>query len=324
MDTNEWRLLTHHSVREQFGIALLLGKANLTKLALGLDRKARMLATYLIGLREGIEAAIIISILVGYVVKLGERAQVAKIMLGAGAAILLSLALGLGLSGLEANVSSQIEIAITGTTSLLAVFFVTWMIFWMAKQSRAMASNLRAQVDSAVTKSAWSLASVAFLAVIREGVETSILLWSTAKSTIGGGNVFGGAALGLATAAVVGFLMYKGTVRFNLKHFFNFTGGYLIVIAAGIFSYAIGEFQELGLLPFLSQHAYDLTATFPEGSVQELVLVGTVAFNAAPTALQAIGWWLYAVPAALLFRKAHAGTPAKSAPMTAERESVSA
>jgi high-affinity iron transporter len=271
-----------------------------------------VLATYLIGLREGLEAAIIISILVGYVVKLGERAQIAKILTGAGAAILLALALGFGLSGLEANVSSNIEIAITGTTSLLAVVFVTWMIFWMARQSRAMAANLRARVDAAVTRSAWSLASVAFLAVIREGVETSILLWSTAKSTAGGGNVFGGAFLGLATAAVLGYFMYRGSLRFNLKHFFNFTGGYLIVIAAGIFSYAIGEFTELGFLPFLSNQAYDLTAAFPAGSVQELILVGTVAFNAAPTVLQVLGWWLYAVPVAVLFARVHAGTPSRT------------
>ena len=268
-----------------------------------------MLATYLIGLREGLEAAIIISILVGYVVKLGERAQIAKIFTGAGAAILISLGLGFGLSGLEAEVSDQIEIAITGTTSLLAVVFVTWMIFWMARQSRAMASNLRARVDAAVTRSAWSLASVAFLAVIREGVETSILLWSTAKSTAGSGNVFGGAFLGLATAAVLGYFMYRGSLRFNLKHFFNFTGAYLIVIAAGVFSCVIGEFTELGFLPFLSNQAYNLSGAFPEGSLQELILVGTVAFNSAPTVLQVLGWWLYAAPVAVLFARVHAGKP---------------
>ena len=286
-----------------------------------------MLATYLIGLREGIEAAIIISILVGYVVKLGERAQVSKIMTGAGAAIVVALALGFGLSGIEANVSSQIEIAITGITSLVAVAFVTWMVFWMATQSRAMASNLRSQVDAAVTRNSWSLAMVAFLAVIREGVETSILLWSTAKSTTGGGNVFGGAFLGLATAAVLGVLMFRGTLRFNLKHFFNITGLYLVVISAGIFSYALGEFQELGLLPFLSQPAYDLSTVFPEGSIQELVLVGTVAFNAAPTVLQVLGWWLYAIPVALLFKRAHAGTPVSKdgkAQPAAKAEPVSA
>ena len=274
-----------------------------------------MLATYLIGLREGLEAAIIISILVGYVVKLGERAQVSKILAGAGAAVLLALGLGFALSGIEANVSSQIEITITGITSLLAVVFVTWMIFWMAKQSRFMAANLRAKVDAAVTRSTWSLASVAFLAVIREGVETSILLWSTAKST-GGPDVFGGAFLGIATAAAMGFFMYKGALRFNLGTFFTVTGAYLIVIAAGVFSYAIGEFQELGWLPFLTGHFYDVSAAFPQGSVQELILAGTLAFNNAPTALQALGWIAYVLPVAYLFTQSHGVFQKKNASVT--------
>jgi len=275
-----------------------------------------VLATYLIGLREGIEAAIIISILVGYVVKLDERQQVGKILTGAGLAVLLALGIGFGLSGLETEVSDQAEITITGTTSLLAVFFVTWMIFWMAKQSRAMASHLRAQVDAAVTRSSWSLATVAFLAVVREGVETSILLWSTAKSAGGGATVFGGAFLGLATAALVGYLMYRGSLKFNPGTFFKITGGYLVVIAGGVFSYAIGEFQELHWLPFLTNHAYDVSAAFPQNSVQDLVLVGTIGFNAAPTVLQALAWVAYVVPVAVFYgranRKAHAASKPKS------------
>ncbi|MFM7030286.1 MAG: iron uptake transporter permease EfeU [Micrococcales bacterium] len=263
-----------------------------------------MLATYLIGIREGLEAAIIISILIGYVVKLGERAQISRILAGAGAAVLIALGLGFALSGIEANVSDQIEITITGITSLLAVVFVTWMIFWMAKQSRSMAANLRSKVDAAVTKSSWSLASVAFLAVIREGVETSILLWSTAKST-GGPNAFGGAFLGILTAAAMGYFMYKGSLRFNLGSFFKATSVYLIVIAAGVFSYSIGEFQELGWLPFLTGHFYDLSAVFPQGSIQELVLAGAFTFNNAPTTLQAIGWLAYVLPVSYLFAQAH-------------------
>lgn len=281
-----------------------------------------MLATYLIGLREGIEAAIIISILVGYVVKLNERQQIGKILTGAGLAILVALAVGFGLSGLESEVSDTTEIAITGTTSMLAVVFVTWMIFWMAKQSRAMAANLRARVDAAVTRSAWSLATVAFLAVIREGVETSILLWSTAKSAGGGTSVFGGAFLGLATAALAGYLMYRGALKFNLGTFFKITGGYLIVIAGGVFSYGIGEFQELHILPFLTNQAYDLTAMVPQNSVQDLILVGTVGFNAAPTVLQCIGWLVYVLPVAMLYAKANQQKATKPDAKAKEHASV--
>jgi len=281
-----------------------------------------VLATYLIGLREGIEAAIIISILVGYVVKLNERQQIGKILTGAGLAILVALAVGFGLSGLESEVSDTTEIAITGTTSMLAVVFVTWMIFWMAKQSRAMAANLRARVDAAVTRSAWSLATVAFLAVIREGVETSILLWSTAKSAGGGTSVFGGAFLGLATAALAGYLMNRRALKFNLGTFFKITGGYLIVIAGGVFSYGIGEFQELHILPFLTNQAYDLTAMVPQNSVQDLILVGTVGFNAAPTVLQCIGWLVYVLPVAMLYAKANQQKATKPDAKAKEHASV--
>ena len=260
-----------------------------------------MLATYLIGVREGIEAAIIISILVGYVVKLGEKQLASRILMGAGAAVLIAIGLGFGLSGLEAEVSEQAEITITGVTSLMAVVFVTWMIFWMAKQARALSSSLRSQVDAALIKNSWSLATVAFLAVIREGVESSILIWSAVKTTNGGLSATGGAFLGLGTATILGYLMYRGALKFNIGKFFRYTGAYLVVLAAGIFAYGIGEFQELGIFPFLTAHTYDVSAILPENSIPELVLVGTIGFNTAPTMLQSLAWLLYLVPVGYLY-----------------------
>jgi high-affinity iron transporter len=260
-----------------------------------------VLATYLIGVREGIEAAIIISILVGYVVKLGEKQLASRILMGAGAAVLIAIGLGFGLSGLEAEVSEQAEITITGVTSLMAVVFVTWMIFWMAKQARALSSSLRSQVDAALIKNSWSLATVAFLAVIREGVESSILIWSAVKTTNGGLSATGGAFLGLGTAAILGYLMYRGALKFNIGKFFRYTGAYLVVLAAGIFAYGIGEFQELGIFPFLTAHTYDVSAILPENSIPELVLVGTIGFNTAPTMLQSLAWLLYLVPVGYLY-----------------------
>ena len=262
-----------------------------------------MLATYLIGVREGIEAAIIVSILIGYVVKLGEKQLAPRILLGAGTAVLVAIGLGFGLSGLEAEVSEQAEIAITGTTSLLAVVFVTWMIFWMAKQARALSSNLRSQVDAALVKNSWSLATVAFLAVIREGVESSILIWSAVKTTNGGLSATGGAFLGLGTAAILGYLMYRGALKFNIGKFFRYTGAYLVVLAAGIFAYGVGEFQELGFLPFLTGTTYDLSAALPENSLPDLILVGTIGFNSAPTLLQTVAWFLYLIPVGWVFLK---------------------
>jgi high-affinity iron transporter len=260
-----------------------------------------MLANYLIGLREGIEAALIISILVTYLVKLGEKRHLSKIFAGTIAAIILSIGVGIALSELESSVPTSVEPAISGITSLIAVGFVTWMIFWMAKQARAMSGNLRGQVDSAVSKSEWSLATVAFLAVIREGVETSVLLWTTAKTTGPNSSPVLGATLGLLTAAVVGYLMYKGSLKFNIGKFFRFTGAFLVLVGAGILGYGIGELQEIGWLPFLTSHSYDVSAAIPTDGVLDTILRGTLAFNNAPTVLQTIFWFGYLIPTGWLF-----------------------
>jgi high-affinity iron transporter len=287
--------------------------------------RIKVLATYLIGVREGIEAAIIVSILIGYVVKLGEKQLAPRILMGAGAAVLVAIALGFGLSGIESEVSDRTEITITGTTSLLAVVFVTWMIFWMAKQARAMSTNLRSQVDAALVKNSWSLATVAFLAVIREGVESSILIWSAVKTTNGGIGATAGAFLGLGTATVLGYLMYRGALKFNIGKFFRYTGGYLVVLAAGIFAYGIGEFQELGVLPFLTGHTYDFSAVLPENSVPELILVGTIGFNTAPTVLQTIAWFAYLIPVGYIYLAPKRAKGDAVAPTSAKaKEKVSA
>lgn len=260
-----------------------------------------MLANYLIGLREGIEAALIISILVTYLVKLGEKRHISKIFLGVGLALILSIGVGIALTELEAVVPANIEPAISGITSLVAVGFVTWMIFWMARQARAMSGNLRGLIDDAVTKSEWSLATVAFLAVIREGVETSVLLWSTAKTTGAGSSPVLGATLGLVSAAVLGYFMYRGSLRFNIGKFFRFTGAFLVLVAAGILGYGIGELQEIGWLPFLTQTSYNVSGIIPTDGLLDTILRGTVAFNNAPSVLQTIGWFGFLIPTGWLF-----------------------
>jgi high-affinity iron transporter len=281
-----------------------------------------MLANFLIGLREGIEAALIVSILVTYLVKLGERKHVAKIFLGVEAAIAVAIAVGVALSELENSVPAELEPAISGAVSLLAAGFVTWMIFWMATQSKAMAGSLRGQIDQAVVKSGWSLAVVAFLAVLREGIETSVLLWSSTKSTATDSTPLWGAVLGLCTAAALGYLIYRGAVKLNLRAFFKITGAYLIVVAAGILAYGVGEFQEIGWLPILTSQTYDLSAALPEGSIFEVILKGTIAFNTAPTLLQSIAWVAFIVPISWRFALAQSGNAKSSVSVSAERPLV--
>jgi high-affinity iron transporter len=283
-----------------------------------------LLANFLIGLREGIEAALIVSILVTYLVKLGERKHIAKIFLGVEVAVAVAIGVGVALTELEGAVPAELEPAISGGVSVLAAVFVTWMIFWMAKQSRAMAGSLRGQIDQAVVKSGWSLALVAFLAVLREGVETSVLLWSSTKTTATDSSPMWGAVLGLAAATALGYLIYRGAVKLNLSAFFRITGGYLIVVAAGILAYAVGEFQEIGWLPFLTAHTYDVSAALPEASLFEIILKGTIAFNTAPTLLQSIAWFGFIIPTAWKFGVAQSSKAKAPVSVSAERPLVAA
>jgi len=263
-----------------------------------------LLANYLIGLREGIEAALIVSILIAYLVKIDQRHQVKKIVLGVSVAIIVAVGLGLLLSEIIKNEPAETQEFIAGVLSIVAVGFVTWMIFWMKRQSRLLAKSLHGKIDTAIAAGANALAVVAFLAVIREGIETSVFIWSAAHSTGADTNPVLGAVLGLLTAAALGVFMYKGAVRINLASFFKYTGAFLIVVAAGIFAYGVAELQEIGLLPFLGQTAYDVTAMVPDDSILGAILRGTISFNSAPSILVAACWFGYIIPTTYFYLKA--------------------
>ncbi|MEO0023738.1 MAG: hypothetical protein RL196_179 [Actinomycetota bacterium] len=262
-----------------------------------------MLGSYLIGIREGLEAALIISILASYLKKVGQQRQIRTMMIGVIAAIIASVVLGLALSLSLKDLPAYTQENITGFASLLAVIFITWMIFWMSKNSHRLAQSLRSGVDRALAGSSLGLVMVAFLSVIREGLETSISLWTAAKATGGDQASIIGAVLGLVSAAVIGYLMYRGAVKINLSLFFKITGAYLIVIAASIFAYAFAEFNESGLFTFLNGPSYDLSGVISEGSLIEVILKGAFGFAVAPTQMQTIAWCVFAVVAGWLYLK---------------------
>ncbi len=254
----------------------------------------------MIGLREGIEASLIVGILIAYLKKTDQKHNYSKVWLGVIGALVTAIFVGLALSALDAGASERTEIAITGATSLLTVVFVTWMVFWMRKTARNLSSSLQSQLASA---SGFSLFAVAYLSIVREGVETSIFLWSEAKTTGGGVSAWLGATLGLLAAATLGWLIYRGMLRFNLGKFFTYTGAYLLVLTAGIFAYALGEFTELGFLPETSS-AYDFTAVTPEGSPIEIALKGTLGYLPNPSWIQCAAWvGFVAISLALYLRK---------------------
>ena len=280
-----------------------------------------MFANYLIGLREGLEAALVVSILVAYLVKSGRRGLLGRIWAGVAAAVAVSLAFGALLTWGPRSLTFEAQEAIGGTLSIVAVAFVTWMIFWMAKAARHLSGELRGQIDRAAEGSRWSLVVVAMLAVGREGLETALFLWaatqaatrSTAGDTTPAWEPLLGAGLGIATAVVLGYLLYRGAIRINLSTFFTWTGGFLILVAAGVLSYGFHDLQEAGILPGENAIAWDVSGTIDPSSWYAALLKGIFNFSPRTTVLEALAWVLYAVPVMALFirgaRRRKAPTP---------------
>lgn len=263
-----------------------------------------MFANYLIGLREGLEAALIVAILVAYLVKIGERQALPRLWLGVGLAVVLSLAIGGFLHATSASMSFTMQETFGGVMSLLAAGLITWMIFWMAGHAHQLKGHLHGEVDRALTGSVWMLTFIAFMAVAREGIETALFLWAGIRAAGTSTAPILGATLGLATAVVIGVLIYRGAVHLNLSRLFTWTGLALIVVAAGVLSYGIHDLQEAGILPGLNNLAFDISETIPSASWYGTLLKGTVNLSPQTTWLQFIAWWLYIIPTLLLYVRA--------------------
>ena len=273
-----------------------------------------MIANYLIGLREGLEASLVVSILVAYLVKMGRRDRLAPVWVGVLAAVGVSLLFGALLTFTSNQMSFQAQEAFGGSLSIVAVGFVTWMVFWMRRTARTLSSELRGRMDAALAMGAGALVLTAFIAVGREGLETSLFIWSAIQATGQNTQPVLGAALGLLTSVVIGYLFYKGALRINLAKFFLWTGAVLIVVAAGVLAYGVHDLQEAGILPGLDNLAFDVSGAVPPDSWYGTLLRGTVNFTPATTWLQAIAWLVYIVPVFVLFlRPARSAAPAPAA-----------
>ena len=261
-----------------------------------------MFANYMIGLREGLEAALIIAILVAYLVKLDQREALPRLWAGVLLALGLSVVFGALLTFTGASLSDEAQENFAGLMSLAAVGLITWMIFWMAYHARHINGHLQGEVDKALAKSSWAIAIVAFIAVAREGLETALFLFAGAQSSgESGATPVLGALLGIATAVVIGLLLYRGALKLNLAALFTWTGALLVVIAAGVLRYGVHELQETGVLPGKDNYVLDLTGSVdPAGLLASLV---RAFFNVVPamTALEIIAWALYIVIVLPLF-----------------------
>jgi high-affinity iron transporter len=220
---------------------------------------------FLIGLREGVEAALIVAIVLAYVVRTGNGRHIPKIWLGSGAAVILSVALGLLIFNTVGAFEEPYEQLFEGSAMLLAAVVVTWMLFWMRRQSMNLRGELQAAVDRVLSEgTAWGLAILAFTAVIREGVETALFLAGQATSAeTSAGSVLVGAIVGLGVAVLIGWGFYRGSRAIDLRRFFRWTGVALVFIAAGLLSHAVHEFIEVaeiaGVTVIGSQTAFDIS-----------------------------------------------------------------
>jgi high-affinity iron transporter len=253
-----------------------------------------LVSNALIGLREGLEAALVVVILAAFLVKTDRRYAMKYVWLGVAAAVALSVGLGALLTYGTSRLSFEQQELIGGTASIIAVGFVTAMVFWMRTAARTISGELKGRLDKALEVGPWAVALVAFLGVGREGLETAIFFYATTEAA-GQGQIqpMLGWIIGLAGAVLMGIAIYKGALKINLGAFFRYTGILLIIVAAGILAYGIHDLQEAGFLPGLNNLAFDVSAAIPPDSWYGTLLKGIFNFSPNTTWLQAIAWVLY-------------------------------
>lgn len=252
-----------------------------------------MLANYLLGLREGLEASLVVSILVAYLVRVGRRDALRQVWIGVAIAVGVSLAVGAALEFGPRGLSFEAQEAIGGGLSIVAVGLITWMIFWMARTARTLRADLQGRLDGALAAGGAAVLGVTLLAVGREGLETALFLWAAARATGSTTDPLLGATLGIATAVALGWALYRGALRVDLRRFFAWTGVGLVVVAAGVLAYGLHDLQEAGILPGLGSLAFDVSAAVPPDSWYGTLLRGTVNFTPETTWLQAVAWVAY-------------------------------
>ncbi|MFC8589347.1 iron uptake transporter permease EfeU [Streptomyces sp. NPDC057217] len=261
-----------------------------------------MFGNYLIGLREGLEASLIVCVLVAYLVKTGLRDALRPVWAGVGVAVGVSLAFGAVLEFGSRELTFEAQELLGGSLSIVAVVLVTWMVFWMRRTARHLKDELHGKLDAALVMGTGALVVTAFLAVGREGLETALFVWASVRaSSDGTAAPLAGVLLGLLTAVLLGWLFYRGAVRIDLARFFTWTGGMLVVVAAGVLAYGVHDLQEARFLGGLADKAFDVSAAVPPDSWYGTLLKGVFNFQSNPTVLQVTVWALYLVPTLALF-----------------------
>jgi len=269
-----------------------------------------MLPTYLLSLREGLEAALIIGIVLGAVSKIRRRDLVPAVWLGTLSAVIVSVLTALLLTAFGMSLEDKAEMIFEGTTMLLAAGILTWMIFWMGKQARFLKSELEEGVNKAAASTGKrAVFWLAFMSVVREGVELAIFITAaffagnpaqTMNNTI---QTLAGTILGLGTAALLGYTIFATALRLDLRRFFQVTGLLLILFAAGLVAHGVHEFNEVGWIPVVVEHVWDVNAILDENSLAGQLLKTLFGYNGNPSLTEMITYFVYIAVVGVFWRR---------------------
>ena len=280
-----------------------------------------MLAPFLIMLREGIEAALIVGIIASYLRQIGRGAWLPTVWIGIFLAVALSLFVGAGLLMVAAEFPQKMQEAFEAAVGLIAVAVLTWMVFWMRRAARSIKTGLQGDIERAMTAPAgatWALIGMAFFAVAREGLESVFFLLAIFQQSQDSAAPLG-ALLGVLVAIGAGWGLYAGALRLNLRRFFRWTGIFILLVAAGLLAGSVKALHEAGLWNGLQDRVYDLGRVLPESSPLGTVLSGLLGYRDAPTQGEALVWAIFlAVTLYLFLRPMPGALPA--GPQTAGRK----
>ncbi len=273
-----------------------------------------MLATFVIGLREGLEAALIIGIIAAFLRQSNRPDALRKVWLGVGVAVLLCLAVGILLQLLNASLPQREQEMLECVVAAIAVVMVSYMVLWMRAHSRDLKTTLRTAAGSALARgSAGALVAMAFLAVIREGFETAVFLLAAFQSALSPAEAVIGVVLGVGVAAGLGYLVYRGGVTLNLSRFFRITGVVLVLVAGGLVMSTLRAAYEAGWLAAGQQPVLDLSAIARPGSVTESLLTGMLGIRSGLPVVEIVAYLLYVVPMLLVVLWPPRRTPSRPA-----------
>src|SRR5512147_2734428 len=268
-----------------------------------------MLSTYLLSLREGLEAALIIGIVLGAVSKIRRNDLSPAVWLGTLCAVGISILTAILLTTFGMSLEAEAEQIFEGITMLIAAGILTWMIFWMRKQARFLKSELEAGVNKAAASTGKrAMFWLAFIAVVREGVELALFITAAffaGDQTQVTSNIIqtlAGTILGLGTAILLGWTLFATTVRLDLRRFFQVTGILLILFAAGLVAHSVHEFNEVGWIPVIIEHVWDANAIIDENSLVGQLLKTLFGYNGNPSLTEMISYFVYLAVVIILWR----------------------